>query len=323
MRRFNFIRADSIEPCKECRATIGSWAEHRFSRLISLDAYCRTNWPNAHELARETLGGWRSKRPSERVDALAARSKPIKHFLRCLRGRRRAELRRPEAPSPRPSACIPHSFTDEELRAFFYACGHIEFQHQNDRRNRRNLQLAMPAPFRFLYSGGIRPAGARQLKRMDIDLEAGVVNIRKTKGASRRCIAPHDSMRELMGRCDEAISQLYPDRECFFPAQNGSFHPNCWVERHFKKLWMQPSDSLAAPYAFRRHCAAAGASQRANEGFDFYGKPARLGKSMGRCELEHAKRYYSLAPAMPSILEDLAGDSLNGIIPEAAPNEES
>jgi len=323
MRKFHFIRADLIEPYREYCATIGSWTEHRFSCLISLDTYCRANWPYADELTQEMIDGWCSKRPNEQINTLAARSKPIKHFLRYLRDRGRTELRNPKVPAPRPSTYIPHSFTNEELNAFFYVCDHIEFSYQNDRKNCQNLRLTIPVFFRLLYSSGIRPTEARQLKRTDIDLKTGVVDVRKTKGANQHHIVLHESMRELMESYDEAITRIYPDREYFFPAKNGSFHPNYWVERHFKKLWGQVSGSSAVPYAFRHHYAVTNINQWVNEGFDFYDKLVYLSKSMGHCELEHTKYYYSLVPAMSSILESLTEDSFNSIIPEVATNEES
>jgi integrase len=323
MRDFCFISADLIEPYREYCTTIGSWTEHRFGCLSSLDTYCRTNWPNAYELTQEMIDNWCSKRPNEQINTLVARSKPIKHFLRYLRDRGRTDLKDPEVPSPRLSTYIPHSFTDEELRAFFYACDHIEFQNQNNKKNCRNLYLTIPVFFRFLYSSGIRPTGARHLKCVDVDLETGVVNIRKTKGANQHHIVLHDSMRELMKRYDGAISLLYPDREYFFPDKNGSFHPNYWVERHFKKLWRQVSASLAVPYAFRHHYAITNINQWVNEGFDFYDKLVYLSKSMGHCELEHTKYYYSLVPAMSSILENLTEKTFNNIIPEVQTYEKS
>jgi integrase len=292
MREFHFISAELIEPYREYCMTVGSWTEHRFSCLSSFDTYCHTNWPDVQKLTQKMVDGWCSKRPNEQINTLVARSRPIKHFLRYLRERGRTELKDPETPSSKPSTYVPHPFTDEELQAFFFACDHVEF-HQNNKKNCRNLQLTIPVFFRLLYSSSIRPTGARQLKRKDVDFETGVVNIRKTKGANQHFIVLHDTMRELMKHYDSVIAEFYPDREYFFPNQNGSFHPNYWVEVHFRKLWAQVIDYPAVPYAFRHHYAVTNINKWVNEGFDFYNRLVYLSKSMGHCELEHTKYYYS------------------------------
>lgn len=322
MREFRFIDAQLIEPYREYCLTTGSWTEHRFSCLISLDTYCRTNWPGARELTQEMVDGWCAKRPSEQVNTCVARARPARHFLRYLRERGRTELIDPEIPPMKPTTSVPHSFTDDELRAFFYTCDHAEF-HQYNKRNCKNLKLTIPVFFRLLYSSGIRPTGARQLKRTDVDLETGVIYVRKTKGANQHYVVLHDSMRELMERYDKAMSFLYPDRKYFFPDQNGSFHPNYWVEVHFRKLWRQVSDTPAVPYAFRHHYAIFNINRWVHGGFAFYDKLVYLSKSMGHCDLEHTKYYYSLVPAMSDILEDLTAESFNNIVPEVAFHEES
>ena len=43
-------------------------------------------------------------------------------------------------------------------------------------------KITCPVFFRLLYSSGIRTTEARYLKREDVDLEHGVLNIRKSKG---------------------------------------------------------------------------------------------------------------------------------------------
>lgn len=323
MRTFLFISGDLINPYREYCLLTGSWTEHRFSCLISLDTYCRTNWPDAKELTQEMVDGWCEKRPGEQVNTQVARSRPIRHFLRYLRERGRTELKDPKIPPPRPSAYIPHPFTEDELQAFFHACDHIDFSYCNSKKNCRNLKLTIPVFFRLLYSSGIRPTGARQLKRRDVDLENGILNVRKTKGVNQHYVVLHDSMCELMKRYDKAISELYPDREYFFPDHKGSFHPNYWVERHFRRLWEKISDKKAVPYAFRHHYATVNINQWINEGFDFYDKLVYLSKSMGHSELEYTKYYYSLVPAMSTILEDMTGESFDSIIPEVAFNEKS
>lgn len=320
MRVFRFIPNELIDPYKEYCLTIGSWTEHRFSCLISFDTYCYTHKSKGKTLTQEMIDGWCSKRPNEQINTLVARAKPIKHFLRYLRERGRSELKDPIIPPSRPSTYIPHHFTKDELKKFFYECDHVKF-HQYNKRNNRNLQLTIPVFFRLLYSSGIRPTGARLLKLKDVDIDTGVVNIRKTKGANQHYIVLHDSMLGLIKRYNVAISELYPDREYFFPDQNASFHPNYWVIVHFRTIWKKVTDVPSVPYAFRHNYAVINVNQWVNNGFDFYDKLVYLSKSMGHCDLESTKYYYSLVPAMSSIIQNLTEESFNNIIPEVKDEE--
>ncbi|MFA6270804.1 MAG: tyrosine-type recombinase/integrase [Candidatus Paceibacterota bacterium] len=314
MRTFRFISPELIGPYKEYCITVGSWTEHRASCLSSLDHYCSKNWPDADELTQEMIDGWCTKRPTEQVNTFITRCRPIKHFLRYQRERRQTILKEPKIPTARPSTYIPHPFTKDELKRFFDVCDHVEFR--GNKQNCKNLQLTIPVFFRLLYSTGMRTTAARQLKRNDIDLKTGVVSIKKTKGFNQHYIVMHDSMLELMKRYDEAVSKLYPEREYFFPDYEGSFHPNYWVEVHFRKLWRQVSTASAVPYAFRHHYAVVNINQWIDGGFDFYNKLVYLSKSMGHCDLESTKSYYSLVPAISSILKDKTEKDFNDIIPE-------
>lgn len=321
MRDYAFIGAKLMAPYMEYCKTIGIWSEHKATCLSSLDAYCSRNWPNANELSQEMVDGWCSKRPTEQINTCIARSKPIRHFLKYQREHGLLILGDPERPSIRLSSYIPHPFSEEELKRFFYLCDCVEFS-SNNKRNCRNLQLTIPVFFRLLYSSGMRPIEARQLSRGDVDMNTGVVNIRKSKGGNQHYIVLHDSMRELMNRYDEAISGLYPDREYFFPDHMGrSVHPNYWVERHFKKLWIQVSGAEAVPYAFRHHYAVTNINQWIGEGFDFFDKLVYLSKSMGHCAIESTKGYYSLVPAISSILKEKTEIDFNEIIPEVSYEE--
>lgn len=66
----------------------------------------------------------------------------------------------------------------------------------------------------------MRTTEARLLRREDVCLEDGIVNIRYSKGYNQHFVVLHDSMLELMKKYDVAISKLVPERIFFSrPAQ--------------------------------------------------------------------------------------------------------
>ncbi len=72
---------------------------------------------------------------------------------------------------------IPHAFTDEELRRFFCECDRIVPLRPELKYNMK--KITCPVFFRLLYSSGIRTTEARYLKKEDVDLEHGVLNIKR------------------------------------------------------------------------------------------------------------------------------------------------
>ena len=82
---------------------------------------------------------------------------------------------------PRPARYVPHIYTDQELAALFaqtdrcHYCSQVPFRH-----------LVMPVLFRTIYACGLRASEARLLRVDDVDLDAGVLQIRDAKGGKDR-----------------------------------------------------------------------------------------------------------------------------------------
>ena len=87
----------------------------------------------------------------------------------------------PPATLPRPARYVPHIYTDQELAALFahtdrcHYCSQVPLRH-----------LVMPVLFRTIYACGLRASEARLLRVDDVDLDAGVLQIRDAKGGKDR-----------------------------------------------------------------------------------------------------------------------------------------
>jgi site-specific recombinase XerD len=154
-------------------------------------------------------------------------------FVRYLQKRGLTDVNVPVIPRKEPRTYIPHTFTTEELCNFFRACDSIKSH--SDAKEQISQKLTVPVFFRLLYSSGIRTNEARMLRKGDVDLVQGVLNIAYSKGHDQHFIVMHDSMLCLMREYDDAISKKYPSRAYFFPARCGKFHTNQWVSVNFKK----------------------------------------------------------------------------------------
>lgn len=60
------------------------------------------------------------------------------------------------------------------------------------------LHLQMPMILRLMYGCGLRIGETLQLRMEDIDLEQGLLTLRKTKGGKQRLVPMHDSLTDIL-----------------------------------------------------------------------------------------------------------------------------
>ena len=81
----------------------------------------------------------------------------------------------------------------------------------------RNMHLALPVIFRILYGCGLRVSELVGLRYKDVNLEDGILTIRKAKTDSDRYIPLSDSVKEA---CISYADKIWweKDSDFFFPA---------------------------------------------------------------------------------------------------------
>jgi integrase len=280
--------------------------------LALFDRHCQTNYPQATELSQEMVDSWCRQRETEINNSCISRINPIIGLIRYLRKRGKTEVTEPIAPRKERRTYIPHAFTETELKNFFRACDEIsDFPKTKAHLSRR---LIVPVFFRLLYSSGIRTCEARMLRTEDVDLSHGVLNIRLSKGAAQHYIVLHDSMLKVMEQYHMAIQKYHPDRSYFFPSKSGSFYQRQWVQINFRQMWDKYNSAHATAYELRHNYAVENINNWTDEGFGFDAKLLYLSKSMGHCNVESTKYYYSLVPGMADILQTHSDGEL--VIPE-------
>jgi len=312
MREFVSFLAPDMRAFVSYRQASDRWNEGDEDKLRLFDKHCDKNYPDASELSQEMADSWCAKHDTETNNSCCSRIYPIISFIRYLRKRGLTTILDPVIPPSEPRTYIPHAFTKNELTNFFAACDSISSTPAT--KNQLSRRMTVPVFFRLLYSSGIRTNEARLLRREDVDLNSGVLNIRYSKGHSQHYAVLHDSMLLLMRRYDEAIGKLYPERIYFFPNKNGSYRKKDWVTQNFKKMWQQYNSENVVPYELRHNYAVENINGWTDVGFDFNAKLFYLSKSMGHSSVESTKYYYSLVPRLAEIIE--AQTDEDAIIPE-------
>ena len=314
MTKYTSFMKENIYDFIKYKKTLQKWNHGYELYLKTFENYCLNNYENTNYLTQEMVDSWCKKRENEKNKSCNSRIGVIISFLKYSNSRNITDLKIPSRLKSEKYSYIPHTFTEEELTNFFYACDNIEVT--NNSIMEKNKRLTIPVFFRLLYSTGMRTTEVRLLKTDDIDLENGIINIKKSKGYNQHYVVVNDLMRKYLVDYNTKISGLYPDRTYFFPTKNDSFHPKSWVHINFKKYWKMYNDSYAIPYDLRHHYAITNINNWVNKGIEFNDKLYYLSKSMGHSCIESTKYYYSLVPRMSDTFRTQINNTFESLIPE-------
>ena len=298
MKTISFL-SNAIEGYIKYRKASGRYSYSYIKNIIQFDHFCVREYPGQTELTQEIVDRWCRQRPTECTNSCVSRVYPVLDFIKYMNKRGMTKIDLPQAPRSVPRTYMPHPFTHDELKRFFDACDNIK-----PRRGRLAAiqRMTLPVFFRLLYSSGIRTTEAILLERDDVNLENGVVSIKRGKGYDQHYVVLHDTMLSLMRTYDGKIDGLIPNRRVFFPTPDDKPHPPVWVTYHFRALWQSCNSSHAIPYELRHNYAIENINSWTHQGFAVHDKLLALSKSMGHRQIESTLAYYSLTPAISDII---------------------
>lgn len=321
MTEFSASRNELFALFIDYRTRCNQWNNGYESNLLYFDRYCSNTYPDVEGISQEMIDGWCTQRESENKNSLIGRTLPARKLIGYLNKRGLLSLIIPDMPSLTPKQYIPHSFTSDELGNFFYGCDQNIMSAKDPRKRFRALEMSVL--FRLLYSSGMRTTEARLLRTADVDLDSGVINIRKSKNSIEHYVALHDTTTQLLVKYSRKADIIYPDRKLFFP-YNDSDTPfkADHITYEFHKVWDTVNTSNAVPYDLRHNFAIHNINAWVSEGFDFEDKFLYLSKSMGHTSLESTRYYYSIVPALANLIEEKSGEGFDDIIPEVPADEE-
>lgn len=316
--------SQGIEDFVSYRKASGTWNEHASSQNLKyFDRYCANNYSDSSSLTQEMVDTWCSQRTTESSSSCYIRTLIVREFVDYLRNRNITGVVSPKAPRLEKRKYVPHAFTDAELARFFEECDSIIPYKGRPASVLRKIQC--PAFFRLLYSSGMRTTEARFLKRDDVDLDHGVVNIRKSKGYDQHYVALHETMTELLRHYDGVMDRIQPNRTYFFQSLKGTCYGRDWVNDNFKKIWEAAngaSDGII-PYDVRHHYAIENISSWEDDSFTFSDKLHYLSKSMGHSHIQSTLYYYSIVPRLADKIQAKTEKGFNEIVPEVWNEEEN
>ena len=320
MHEYKSILADNAYTFIDFMIASQHWSDTYENHFITFDNYLFNTYRDEAVLTQDMIDDWCYIRPDESSNANIARTSVVVAFIRYLQRRGLTDVKEPDRPKPQKCTHIPHAFTTEELARFFYACDHISIK--SNRKDSLIKKLILCVIFRLMYCTGIRPKEARMLKKNEVDLEHGILNIVETKGHDQHYVAVHESMVNILCEYDRRIEKVLPGRIYFFPCGKEGYRSKEWLRKNFAELWNAANPDIhAISYDFRHNYATVNVNKWVDLGFDFYDKLYYLSKSMGHCSVEHTKYYYSIVPRMSEILTNKSGTNFDEIVPEVIEDE--
>ena len=320
MLNFSKSREALFNKFIDYRTACGQWNDGYGLNLLYFDRFCSEHYPIESGITQPMIDGWCVQRETENKTSLINRTLPARKLVEYLNIRSLVNLQIPEMPKPESKEHIPHFFTDDELSNFFARCDENVLSAKSN--NKKFYALQISVLFRLLYSSGIRTTEVRLLRVKDVDLDHGVLNIRKTKNSIQHYVALHDSTAQMLRDYDAIAEQNFPGRELFFPYRGTKpFSPDM-LTYEFHKVWDRVNTGNAVPYDLRHHYAIHNINSWISLGFDFNDKFLYLSKSMGHSSLESTRYYYSLVPALAAIIQDKTEAGFNEIVPEVPRYEE-
>jgi len=298
------------------RMASGCWNDTYAENLRLFDLYCSRADPSATTLSQATLDGWCEMRDTESPHTCYTRTVPARAFADYARQRGLTDAVPPEARYVRDPVSVPHAFTDGELERFFEACDTIV--PYRDRPESVLRKVTCPAFFRLLYSSGMRTTEARLLRRPDVDLAHGVIDVRRSKGHDQHYVALHESMTSVLRDYDAAAERLQPGREWFFQSPRGGCYDRGWVSDNFKRLWERANGDAdgVVPYHLRHYYATENIMSWDCDPYEAHDRLLFLSKSMGHRDVGSTLYYLSIVPALADKMRRLTEATLNATVPE-------
>jgi integrase/recombinase XerD len=212
--------------------------------LARFEAFSSREFPGLGTLTEASVQGWiaAARRRDVTPATLQGLAAPVRELARWLGRRGQAAYLLPRAALPRPARYVPHIYTDAELAALFaqtdrcHYCSEVPLRH-----------LVMPVLFRTIYACGLRCSETRLLRVADVDIDAGVLQIRDAKGGKDRQLPVSAPLRERLAGYHAQIAGQPGRREWFFPGSAGGPLTLGNVYHNFRRFLWQAGISHGGP----------------------------------------------------------------------------
>lgn len=235
MSDFKSLLAPYIEGLIEQKQALGYIYKAQIEKLVKFDTMISENFPNETTITKEMTDIWAAKRSFEKIATVRHRITPVAHLAMYMNKLGQKAYVFPTNTLGKEMKYVPHIYSDEELKRFFYCTDHnCHFSPEVPYR-----QLVMPLIFRTIYCCGLRPGEATNLKAKDVDLEKGTLTILASKYDTDRIVPLSKSLLSMYLEYAPIVHVDFKSNAPFFPGYHGKPITNNNLNANFRKFLFQ------------------------------------------------------------------------------------
>ena len=283
--------------------------------LCSFAKFMQENYPKAKNITRTMIIQYFEQETGE----LSRKASVLRLFTRYLNAIGKSAYEVPEDLYNTPHVNAPYIFSDKELHNLF-----LEIDSLQEARDGWFSTVAQ-VMFRLIYTCGLRPKEARELKRNCINFETGEILIEKSKNKKDRIVVMSDDMLNFCRIFDQKRRDAMIHSDFFFSKSNGKLYDESYINDVFKACWYKAAGVPESEkrkyknirvYCLRHRFATAVIHKWISQGIDLRNKLPYLQEYMGHNRLTDTFYYVHLLPENLVKSAGIDWESFDALIPE-------
>ncbi len=281
--------------------------------LHSFADFLLENYPATTSLTHDIVMDYMDRQ----TQGLASKARVLRSFGRYLTARGLNAYILSEYMYKVPANNKPYIFSDSELHAVFEEIDSLD-------KTTGWMAVVAPVMYRLIYTCGLRPKEAGELRKRYINFETGEIFIKESKGKKDRTVVMSEDMRELCCSFEKKRQNAGIKSEFFFAKPDGFPYGETVINNTFVTCWKrsvglnanEPYKQRIRVYCLRHRFATAVIHRWINEKQDLRNKLPYLQEYMGHAKLTETIYYLHLLPENLAHSAGIDWDSFDGIIPE-------
>lgn len=316
MSDFRSSFADDLSGMIELKVSLGGSAGTYLPRAAAFDTFCCAR--NADKLSKVLALDWLKESMPSGNRAVNSKAAFLRGFAFYLNSIGKEAYCIPDRFMTGRDIFVPYILTDTEMRGVFSAIDRFRYT--------RNplLPLALSTYFRLTYTCGLRPMEGRWLKRGDVDLGTGEIQIVNSKRHRSRIVVMSDDMCSLMGRYAAARDAVSLDSAYLFPSPKGFPYTAAFMQKKFVGFFRAANPDIPEEflppirvYDLRHRFATAVLNKWLDAGMDINSRLPYLQAYMGHDSIESTAYYIHILPENISKSPTIDWNKMGEIFPRA------
>ena len=173
--------------------------------LRTFDKFCREQFPHETCLTAELAMKWAEQSKTEKNLSRLNRVSVVRELAKYMNSVGEQAYLLPLQLTKKTGRHIPYIYSKEDLSKLFKEMDSLQPSLRSPTKH-----LVVSVIFRMIYCCGLRPVEARRLRREDVNLFDGTVNILESKGHKDRIVVLSEDMRELCRNYDQRVGLILP-----------------------------------------------------------------------------------------------------------------